>query len=161
MKHLIVILFADNISVGYNMSNITVEESVGSVELCAVITSGESPRPFNLTVNTIKMTAGYQITINQAITLVAFLLIICMLLLSLSHALSDTELRTFTEALASMHIPCNTYVIVHAKTAINLQNILGINDRFHFSCKRCFEDGHRDRRYIACINITILKIRVR
>ena len=68
MKHLIIIYFADNISVGYNMSNITVEESVGSVELCAVITSGEGLRPFNLTVNTIKMTAGYQITINQAIT---------------------------------------------------------------------------------------------
>ena len=68
MKHLIVILFADNISVGYNMSNITVEESVGSVELCAVITAGDGLRPFNLTVNTIKMTAGYQITINLAIT---------------------------------------------------------------------------------------------
>ena len=115
MKYLIVILFAENISVGYNMSNITVEESVGSVELCAVITSGEGLRPFNLTVNTIKMTAGYQITINRAITLMAFLLIILfMLLLSPSHALSDTELRTFMRALASMHILCNTYVIVHA-----------------------------------------------
>ena len=61
----------------------------------------------------------------------AFLLII----LSLSQALSDTELHTFTGALASMHIPRNTYVIVHAKTAINRQNILGVNDRFHFSCK--------------------------
>ena len=78
------------ISVGYNMSNITVEESVGSVELCAVITSGEGLRPFNLTVNTIKMTAGYQITINRAITRMAFLLVIFMLLLSLSQALSDT-----------------------------------------------------------------------
>ena len=98
------------------MSNITVEESVGSVELCAVITSGDGLRPFNLTVNTIPMTAGYQITINRAITLVAFLLIIFMLLLSLSQALSDTELHTFTGALASMHILHNTYVIVHAKT---------------------------------------------
>ena len=53
---------AGNISVGYNMSNITVEESSGSVELCAVITSGEGLRPFNLTVNTIKMTAGYLTT---------------------------------------------------------------------------------------------------
>ena len=116
MKYLIVILFAENISVGYNMSNITVEESVGSVELCAVITSGEGLRPFNLTVNTIKMTAGYQITINRAITLMAFLLIIIlfMLLLSLSHALSDTELRTFMRALASMHILRNTYAIMHA-----------------------------------------------
>ena len=50
---------------GYNMSNITVEESDGSVELCAVITSGGGLRPFNLTVNTIKMTAGYQFTINR------------------------------------------------------------------------------------------------
>ena len=58
-----------------------------------------------------------------------------MLLLSLSHALSDTELHMFTGALASMHIPRNTYVIMHAKTAINRQNILGIYDRFHFSCK--------------------------
>ena len=66
-------LLAGTISVGYNMSNITVEESVGSVELCAVITSGDGLRPFNLTVNTIKMTAGYQFTINLAITLVAFL----------------------------------------------------------------------------------------
>ena len=113
MKYLIVILFAENISVGYNMSNITVEESVGSVELCAVITSGEGLRPFNLTVNTIKMTAGYQITINLAITLMAFFLIF-MLLLSLSHALSDTELRTFMRALASMHILRNTYAIMHA-----------------------------------------------
>ena len=120
MKHLIVILFADNISVGYNMSNITVEESVGSVELCAVITSGDGLRPFNLTVNTIKMTAGYQIVINLAITLVAFLIFV--LLLSLSHVLSDTEFTQY-------------YVIVHAKTAINRQNILGVNDRFHFSCK--------------------------
>ena len=52
------------ISVGYTMSSITVKESVGSVELCAVITSGEGLRPFNLTVNTIKMTAGYLFTIN-------------------------------------------------------------------------------------------------
>ena len=99
------------------MSNITVEESVGSVELCAVINSGEGLRPFNLTVNTIKMTAGYQITINRAIILVAFLLIIFVLLLSLCHALSDTELRTFMRALASMHILCNTYVIVHEKNS--------------------------------------------
>ena len=50
------------ISVGYNISDITVEESVGSVEFCAVITSGGGLRPFNLTVNTIKMTAGYLFT---------------------------------------------------------------------------------------------------
>ena len=60
------------ISVGYNMSNITVEESVGSVELCAVITSGDGLRPFNLTVNTIKMTAGYQFAMfNLLLTMIA------------------------------------------------------------------------------------------
>ena len=52
---------------GDNMSNITVEESVGSVELCAVITSGGDLRPFNLTVQTMHMTAGYLFTINQAV----------------------------------------------------------------------------------------------
>ena len=54
------------------MSSITVEESVGSVELCAVITSGDGLRPFNLTVNTIKMTAGYQFTMfNLLLVMIA------------------------------------------------------------------------------------------
>ena len=48
------------------------EESVGSVELCAVITSGDGLRPFNLTVNTIKMTAGYQFTMfNLLLVMIA------------------------------------------------------------------------------------------